>query len=144
MKLLGFLVMALTTIGLESRQIEFTNKCGYNIWVNPRTNAPGAPLAGGIAKIQNGGRFTYQIPNNGWYVKHRVENASGLIYFSYTGLVVSGLNSVVITMELTANSDRASPLALETVAIRRQIPKSNSSSLQLATRIRLRTTMSAW
>lgn len=52
----------------ESRFIEFENRCGYDIWVNPLTNAQGPPLAGGIRRLHNYERYTYQIPEGGWYV----------------------------------------------------------------------------
>jgi hypothetical protein len=59
---------ALSTSLTESRDIEFSNRCGYDIWISPLTNAQG-PALGGIARIGNGGRSTYQIPNGGWYVE---------------------------------------------------------------------------
>lgn len=52
----------------ESRKIEFENRCGYDIWVNPLTNAQGAPLPGGIRRLSNFERYTYTIPDAGWYV----------------------------------------------------------------------------
>lgn len=54
----------------ESRFIEFENRCGYDIWVNPLTNAQGPPLGGGIRRLANYERYTYQIPDGGWYVQH--------------------------------------------------------------------------
>ena len=68
MKLLFALIVALSMSWTEGRKIEFNNKCGYDIWVSPLTNAQGAPLPGGNARIQNNGWFTYQIPDAGWYV----------------------------------------------------------------------------
>ncbi len=59
-----FVVLSITWT--ESRQIEFENRCGYDIWINPLTNAQGPPLAGGIHRLSNYERFTYQIPPTGW------------------------------------------------------------------------------
>ena len=61
----GLLLVALLSLA-QSRQIEFTNRCGYDIWINPLTNAEGPPLAGGIARLSNHAQFTYQIPDSGW------------------------------------------------------------------------------
>lgn len=67
MKLLSvFLFISLAINWSESSKIEFNNKCGYDIWVSPLTNAQGTPLREGIAKIANGGWFTYQVPSGGW------------------------------------------------------------------------------
>jgi len=67
MKLLSVvLVVVLSLVGIHTRQINFTNKCGYPLWVNPLTNAQGPPLAGGIHKLTNGASFAYQIPDKGW------------------------------------------------------------------------------
>lgn len=63
------LFVALSINWTESRHIEFENRCGYDIWVNPLTNDQGPPLAGGIVRLSNNGRFTYQIPDGGWYVR---------------------------------------------------------------------------
>ena len=60
------MLVALSMSLSESRQIEFRNNCGKDIWVNPLTNAQGPGLPGGIARIGNGGSYTYQIPNGGW------------------------------------------------------------------------------
>jgi len=67
MKLIYLLLLvALSMSWTESRDINFVNKCGYDIWINPLTNAQGPQIAGGIAKIANGGQFTYRIPDSGW------------------------------------------------------------------------------
>jgi len=67
MKLLSLLLfVALSMCSTESRQIEFENRCGYDIWINPLTNAQGPPLVPGIVRLNNYGRYTYQIPDAGW------------------------------------------------------------------------------
>lgn len=67
MKFLCALTLVVLSIGLaESRQIEFTNKCGYPLWVNPLTNAEGPELAPGIVRLENNGQYAYQIPDSGW------------------------------------------------------------------------------
>jgi hypothetical protein len=69
MKLLcGLLFVALSMSWTESRDIEFTNRCGYDIWVNPLTNGgPGQPiLQPGIVRLANYAQYTYQIPDAGW------------------------------------------------------------------------------
>lgn len=67
MKLLcGLLLVALSMSLAESRTIEFTNRCGYDIWVNPLTNAEGPPLPDGIVRLANNAQHTYRIPDFGW------------------------------------------------------------------------------
>jgi hypothetical protein len=60
------LLVALSMSWTESRFIEFENRCGYDIWVNPLTNAQGPPLPGGIRRLRNYERYSYQIPDGGW------------------------------------------------------------------------------
>jgi hypothetical protein len=67
MKILCFLLTTLLVSWSECRNIEFTNRCGYDIWISPLTNAQGPPLPEGIAKLQNNQQFAYQIPEDGWY-----------------------------------------------------------------------------
>jgi len=62
----GVLVAVLTVVGIQAREIAFTNRCGYDIWVNPLTNAQGPPLAGGIVRLGNGASHTYRVPDGGW------------------------------------------------------------------------------
>jgi hypothetical protein len=62
----ALLLVALSMGWTESRQIEFTNKCGYPLWVNPLTNAEGPQLGPGIVRVENGASTTYQIPDSGW------------------------------------------------------------------------------
>lgn len=64
--LIVLLLVALYSSSIESRKIEFENRCGYDIWINPLTNALGPELAPGIVRLNNYGRFTYQIPDGGW------------------------------------------------------------------------------
>lgn len=67
MKVFGILLIALLTGWTEAgRTIQFTNRCGYEIWVAPLTNAQGPPLPGGIPKLANNGQYTFQIPDGGW------------------------------------------------------------------------------
>jgi hypothetical protein len=67
MNLICGLLVVLSVFGMTSaRNIDFTNQCGYDIWISPLTNAQGPPLPEGIAKISNGDHFTYQIPDAGW------------------------------------------------------------------------------
>jgi len=68
MKFVVLAVCALLSVNLieAARQIAFTNRCGYDIWVNPLTNAQGPPLPGNIVRLGNGGSHTYQIPDSGW------------------------------------------------------------------------------
>lgn len=68
--LLVLLFVALSMSWTESRTIEFENRCGYDIWINPLTNAQGPPLPGGIVRLSNYAQYTYQIPRDGWYVQH--------------------------------------------------------------------------
>jgi len=57
----------LTLVALDqARQISFTNKCSFPIWVSPLTNDNGAPLPDGIVRVNQGTAHTYQIPNGGW------------------------------------------------------------------------------
>lgn len=71
MKTLYVLLFVALSMGwTESRQIEFENRCGYDIWVNPLTNSQGPQLPGGITRLRNYERFTYHIPEGGWYVQH--------------------------------------------------------------------------
>jgi hypothetical protein len=62
--LLVCVLLGLTS--LEARQITFTNKCGYKLWIAPLTNAQGPVLPPGIMGLDNGQTGTYQIPNSGW------------------------------------------------------------------------------
>lgn len=70
--LYGLLFVALSMGWTESRHIEFENRCGYDIWINPLTNALGPPLPGGISRLRNYESYTYQIPDGGWYVPNFV------------------------------------------------------------------------
>lgn len=65
-----FLIVVSAISWTESRHIEFENRCGYDIWVNPLTNAQGPPLAEGIVRLPNYQHFTYQIPDGGWYAQY--------------------------------------------------------------------------
>jgi hypothetical protein len=61
------LLVALYSSRTESRVIEFENRCGYDIWINPLTNAQGKELAPGIVRLRNYEHFTYAIPTiEGW------------------------------------------------------------------------------
>lgn len=61
-----FLITVLSINWSEAAQIDFYNKCGYDIWVSPLANDQVTPLQEGIAQIGDGGSFTYQIPDGGW------------------------------------------------------------------------------
>lgn len=60
------LFVLLAVVGIHSRTIEFTNRCGYDLWVNPLTNAQGPPLPDGIVRLSNGASHTYRVPDYGW------------------------------------------------------------------------------
>lgn len=147
MKILYALMsVALFTGWTESRDIEFTNKCGHDIWVSPLTNAQGPALSEGIAKIGDGGRFTYQIPNSGWWVQRLFQSyffCSFLLLMLVTGAVVFGLNLDVIAMETIVKLDNPLIPADRTVANRQQTQKLNSFSHQLEIQI-VCGMMSAW
>lgn len=109
--LFTFLFVALSMGWTESRDIEFTNKCGYDIWINPLTNAQGAPLGEGIRKIGNGGRITYQIPNSGWCVQKStiipiLFLLKFLLLFIGIGAVVSGpkLDAMAVDRDVRLDS----------------------------------------
>jgi len=53
-------------VGIQSRNIEFHNRCDHDVWVQPLTNAQGPPLGGGIQRLNVGGYYNYAIPNDGW------------------------------------------------------------------------------
>jgi hypothetical protein len=65
-----FVIVLLVTLTLgwseAARTIEFTNRCGYDLWVSPLTNDRGPALPGGIPRIGHNGRYTFQIPDGGW------------------------------------------------------------------------------
>lgn len=63
------LFVALSMSWTESRFIEFENKCGYDIWINPKNNSASDELPGGIRRLHNHERYTYNIPSGGWYVQ---------------------------------------------------------------------------
>lgn len=60
---LGAVLIAESALG--GRKIQFNNQCGKDIWVSPSTNANQGPTLD-IAKIGNGGSYTYNIPDSGW------------------------------------------------------------------------------
>lgn len=66
---LGLYFIALLVCRAEGAQIEFSNQCGFDIWINPLTNAQGPVLDPGIVRIGNSDSFAYQIPGGGWFVK---------------------------------------------------------------------------
>lgn len=100
------LFVALSISWTESRHIEFENRCGYDIWVNPLTNALGPALDEGIVRLSHNARFTYQIPDKGWYVYNITfvclsSNISNNLLNSIVGVVVSGPNPDVIAVDTT-------------------------------------------
>lgn len=64
--LTGILLVVISVLEIHSRNVEFTNRCGYDIWVNPLTNAQGPPLPDGMKKLSNGASHTYRMPDSGW------------------------------------------------------------------------------
>lgn len=62
----AFLFVALFASLTQGAQIEFSNRCGHDIWISPLTNARGPELAPGIVRIANYGNYAYQIPSTGW------------------------------------------------------------------------------
>lgn len=59
-------VVALSTSALSRRTIQFTNRCGEEIWVSPLTNSQGDTLSPGIKRLQNGASYRYNISDDGW------------------------------------------------------------------------------
>lgn len=49
-----------------ARDITFNSRCSQSIWISPLTSDNGAALDGGIQRLDNGGSFTYTIPDAGW------------------------------------------------------------------------------
>jgi len=61
-----FVVLCALLAVSMGRQVGFTNRCGYDIWISPLTNAQGPMLPGGIQRLGNGASYDYQIANEGW------------------------------------------------------------------------------
>lgn len=66
MKVLTSILLVALLVGIQGRNIEFTNKCSHDVWVHPLTNAQGPPLPGGIQRLGYYGVYNYPIPDGGW------------------------------------------------------------------------------